>query len=59
MVNHEQANPGMRFEVFVAMKIQVMVFWVMMLCSDVVVCNFGGSCCLHLQTWSHNPEDNL
>jgi hypothetical protein len=37
------------FEVFVAVKIQV-VFWLVMLCSVVVGCQcFRGPCCLHLQ----------
>jgi len=37
------------FEVFTAMKIQIVVFWVVMPCSDVVgYRRFGGPCCLHL-----------
>jgi hypothetical protein len=35
-----------RFEIFVAMKIQVVVFWVMMRCSVVMLYRrFGGPCC--------------
>jgi hypothetical protein len=38
------------FEVFSAVKIQVEVFWVVKLCSDVVGYQcFGVSCCLLLQ----------
>jgi hypothetical protein len=42
-------NRIVRFEVFMAMKIPVEVFWVVTLCSAVVVHqHFGGPCCLHL-----------
>jgi hypothetical protein len=38
-----------RLVIFMAMKIHVVVFWVMTLCSDVVGYQFfGGPCCLHL-----------
>jgi hypothetical protein len=38
-----------RFEVFIAVKIQVEVFWVVMVCSVRVGYQcFGGPCCLHL-----------
>jgi hypothetical protein len=37
-----QQRGDMRFEVFMVMKIQVMVFWVVMLCSDVVGCLLNG-----------------
>jgi len=55
-----------RFDVFMAVKIQVEVFWVVMPCSVVVGHRrFGGPCCLHLQvlvnyhnsTRRQNPED--
>jgi hypothetical protein len=40
----------MRFEVFMEVKIQVEVFWVLKPCSVVVAYQqFGGPCCLHLQ----------
>jgi hypothetical protein len=40
-----------RFEVFVVVKIQVEVLWVVVLCRVVVGSqNFGGFCCLCLQT---------
>jgi hypothetical protein len=40
---------GARFEVFMAMKIQVMVFWAVMPHSDMVgYQHFRGSCCLYL-----------
>jgi hypothetical protein len=39
-----------RFEVFKATKIQVAVFWVVTLCTDVAgFKRFGGPPCLHLQ----------
>jgi len=39
-----------RFEIFTAMKIQVVILWVMTPCSDVAGYQcFGGNCCLHLQ----------
>jgi hypothetical protein len=38
------------FEVFTAMNIQVVVFWVVTPCSDVIgYQRFGGPCCLHRQ----------
>jgi len=38
-----------RLDIFMAVKIQVMVFWAVTLCSVVVWYQcFGGSCCLHL-----------
>jgi len=41
-------NEDVRLKVFMGMKIQVMVFWVVTLCSDVVGYQlFGGLCCLH------------
>jgi len=40
---------GVRFEIFMAMKIQVVFFWVVALCSNVVgYWHFGGPCCLHV-----------
>jgi hypothetical protein len=43
----------MRLEIFMAVKIQVMVFWDMMLCTDVVRYQCSeGPCYLHLL-----PED--
>jgi hypothetical protein len=43
-------NAVVRFEVFMAVKIQVKVFWVVIPCSAVVgyYC-LGRPCCLHLQ----------
>jgi hypothetical protein len=47
-----------RFEVFTAMKIQVMVFWVVMLCTVTVgYQHFRGPCCLHLQGEVHGDEE--
>jgi len=54
------------FEVFTVMKIQVVVVWVVMLCSDVVgYHHFREKCCFHLHwlsyyitTWHHNSEDH-
>jgi hypothetical protein len=45
-------------EIFMVVKIQVMVFWVMTLCSVVVEYQyFGGSCCyLHLQAEDGNSK---
>jgi hypothetical protein len=38
---------AVRPEIFVEKKIHVMVIWLMILCSDLVVCQrFGGPCCL-------------
>jgi hypothetical protein len=52
-----------RFEVFTAIKIEVMVFWVLMPCSVVVgYQRFGAPCCLHLHcitTRYRNSEHNL
>jgi len=40
----------MRFEVFTAVNIQVMVFWIVISCCVVVgYQHFEGPCCLHLQ----------
>jgi len=40
-----------RFEVFMAVKIQIEVFWVVMPCSVVLgYKHFRGPCCLHLIT---------
>jgi len=36
----------MRSEVFTALKIQVLTFWVVILCTDAEC--FGGLCCLNL-----------
>jgi hypothetical protein len=41
-------------QVFMVMNIDVVVFWVMTLCGD-VVCPFRGPCCLNLQVAVH-PE---
>jgi len=42
------------FKVFTVTEIQVVVLWVLMLCSNMVISQcFGGPCCLH----HHNPED--
>jgi len=42
-----------RLEIFTAMKIQIMVFWVMALCNDMVGYHCStGWCCLHIC-----PED--
>jgi hypothetical protein len=39
-----------RLEVFMAVNIQIKVFWIVTPCSDVVgYQRFGGSCCLHVQ----------
>jgi len=39
-----------RIEVFKAINFQVMDFWVMTQCSDVIGCHcFEGPCCSHLQ----------
>jgi hypothetical protein len=45
-------------------NLQVMIFWVVTPCSDVVGCQrFGGPCCLHLQGEGRmnaaRPSDNL
>jgi len=58
-----------RLEIFMAVRIQVVVFCVVMPCSDVVAYqHFGGPSCLHLHpedegslvfhitTWCHKPE---
>jgi len=48
------------FLVFLAMEIQVTIFWVLTLCSDVVGChNFRVLYCLHLlcDITSRHPED--
>jgi len=38
-------------QIFIVMKIQVVVFWVMILCSDLVGHqSFGGPCSLHLHS---------
>jgi hypothetical protein len=45
----EKKNLDVRFEVFMAVKIQVEVFWVVMSCGVVVgYQHFRGPCCLHL-----------
>jgi len=47
--NEEICIPGIRLEIFTAM-IQVMVFWVMTVCSDVTGYQcFGGPCYFHHQ----------
>jgi hypothetical protein len=38
-------------EAFIAMKVQIVVFWVVTLCSDVL-----GYPPYHITTWCHNPE---
>jgi len=41
----------MRFEVFMAVKMQVKVFWVVMMCNVAVgYQHFRVPCCLHLQS---------
>jgi len=46
---HETFSPYVRYNIFTAVKIQV-VLWVMVPCSDVVgYQHFGEHCCLHLQ----------
>jgi len=50
----------MRLEVFVTVKIEVAVFWIVTCRSDVVgYQHFGGPCCLHLcfTVHCHNPEE--
>jgi hypothetical protein len=43
-------NMVTKFEIFTAVNIKVESFWVVMLCSVVVVYQcFRGPCCLHLQ----------
>jgi len=52
-------SEDVRFEVFMVVKIQVKVFWVVMLCSVVVgYQHFGGPCCLHLQGETLIPQQN-
>jgi hypothetical protein len=47
----------MRFEVFMVVKIQVKVFWVVMLSGPAVgYQHFGGPYCLHLQGEVHNAR---
>jgi len=38
-----------RSEIFTVIKIEFVVFWVVMSCS---VVRFWGTCCLHLQRWT-------
>jgi hypothetical protein len=45
---------GERFEIFTAMKIQIVIFWVVTPCSNMVgYQRFGGPCCFHLQITTH------
>jgi hypothetical protein len=47
----EVLTPQLDFLVFMVMKIQVVAFWVVILCSVAVRYQcFGGPCCLHLQS---------
>jgi len=47
---HNSLVLDVRFEVFMVVKIQVEVFWVVTLCSIVVGYQcFRGPCCFHLQ----------
>jgi len=45
------SNPVPRFETFMAVKIQVEVFWVVTLCSSPVGYHFGGYCCPPTSRW--------
>jgi hypothetical protein len=48
----------MRYKAFTAVKIQVKVFWVVMVCSVVVgYQHFRSPCCPQNTTQCHNPED--
>jgi len=47
-----------RCEIFTVMMTHVMVFWVVMPCSDIGYQHFRGSCCLHLTSiHGHSPEN--
>jgi len=55
-----------RFKVLTLMKIQVVVFWVMIQCSNVIGYQcFRGFCCFHLypeegrRKWWENHEDSI
>jgi len=45
----------LRYLIFTMLEIQVMVFWVVMLCNNVVSETLLSH---HIITWHHNPEDH-
>jgi hypothetical protein len=50
----------MRSEVFTAIKTQIVVFWILTPCSDLIgYRRFGGLCYLHLQTEYLNNYENM
>jgi hypothetical protein len=50
MFNSLSDSTSTRFEILTAMKIHVVVFWILIPCSDVVgYHHIGGLCCLILQ----------
>jgi hypothetical protein len=44
------ATVTLRLDIFTVMNVEVLVFWIVMLCSDMIgYQRFGGTHCLHIQ----------